>query len=50
MPGGGAPGTARRRSLRTRSSAEQWRGMFANAGRNLEQGRIALIQALARKA
>ena len=27
-----------------------WGEMFANVGRNLEQGRIALIQALARKA
>ena len=27
-----------------------WREMFANVGHNLEQGRIALIQALARKA
>ncbi len=27
-----------------------WAEMFANVGRNLEQGRIALIQALARKA
>ncbi len=44
MPTGGAAGA------RTRSSAEQWGGMFANAGRNLERGRIALIQALARKA
>ena len=31
-------------------AAWQWRDMFANAARNLEQGRIALIQAVARKA
>jgi hypothetical protein len=29
---------------------ERCGAMFANAARNLEQGRIALIQALARKA
>ncbi len=40
----------RRRAPCTRSGAEQWGEMFANAARNLEENRIALIQALARKA
>ncbi len=50
MPKEGAPRAARRRAACTWSWAEQRREMFANAARNLEQGRIALTQALARKA
>ncbi len=49
MPTGGATRAARHRWARTRSWAEQWGDMFANAARNLEQGRIARYQAVARK-
>ncbi len=50
MPTGGATRAARHRWARTRSWAEQWGEMFVNAGRKPEEGRIALSQALARKA
>ncbi len=50
MPTEGAPSTARRRSAPHVVMGPEWGEMFANAARNLEQGRIALIQALARKA